>query len=86
LPSPPLAEKLQSFDEEIAMGLAQRIIRKALRKLVGEISTENVAFIFTNHEIFRMQTMPFAEKTISWEVLVLSTSPLPHQAHHDKAE
>ena len=63
---PPLAEKLQSFDEEIAMGLAQRIIRKALRKLVGEISTENVAFIFTNHEIFRMQTMPFAEKTISW--------------------
>lgn len=54
------------FDEQAAMGLEQRIVRGALARLLGEVASNDMMLILTNHEIYQMNTMPGQEKTLSW--------------------
>lgn len=54
------------FDENSSISKSARVIRGAMRKLNGLLNTERVAFIFTNHEIAKINAMAFGEKTMSW--------------------
>lgn len=60
------ATKELSFEEQAQIGHEARIIRGALRRLAGEIAVSQAALILTNHEIAKINALPFGEKTQSW--------------------
>lgn len=63
---PPQAELDSEMDEETALGIAAKIIRRAMRKLTFKIAEKRVLVMFTNHETANIKTGFAAKFAKKW--------------------